>query len=117
MKRSVNTMTHGVEDLIVMRKAIARLAERLGVDLSNVEHMRHCLDGIFSHFPTTADQVGECQELREMLVLMLRLEDCNSEDLGIDGLRRLWQKQRSLMNRFHMREPLRIRSTNVFQLI
>jgi len=114
MKSSAFALAHSAEDLIIMRKAISRLADRLGLDLSNPDHTRRCLDGDFSTV-AAAGKSRECQELRDMLIVLLRLESSSSEDLGIDGLRRLWQKQRELMNRFYMREPLRIGRTATFQ--
>ena len=115
MKSSAFASAHTAEDLIIMRKAISRLADRLGFDLSKPDEARSCLDGDFSNRPAALGKLRECQELRDMLIVLLRLESCSSEDLGIDGLRRLWQKQRELMNRFYMREPLHITRPGTFQ--
>lgn len=114
MKPSSFASPQSTEELLAMRKAIARLADRVGLDLSSPDDVRRCLDGDFSGL-TVNSGLSECRELRDMLVLLLRLESSSSEDLGIEGLRRLWQLHRELMNRFHMREPLRL-SNRPFQL-
>ena len=116
MKFATFASTQAPEELMTMRKAVARLANRLGLDLSDAVNTRRCLDGDFSGLVAN-DQLAECHELRDMLILLLRLESGSSEDIGIDGLRRLWQLQRELMNRFYMREPLRVTLMRSFQAV
>jgi len=39
-----------------------------------------------------------------MLILLFRLETSSSEDLGVDGLRRLWRQHSEILGRFGARE-------------
>ena len=41
-----------------------------------------------------------CQELRAMMILLYRLEASSSEDLGVEGLRRLWHQHGEIMARY-----------------
>lgn len=83
------------EELLALRRLIAEQASHCQLDLNNRIAIRHFLD---SDQPSPAGQ-----ELRAMLVLLLRLETSSSEDLGIDGLRRLWHQHSEIISRFGAR--------------
>lgn len=74
------------DELDHLRRSIAGLAQSCQVDLGDRQSLRLLLDGqeVGSDNPAR-------QELRTLLPLLYRLEAASSEDLGLAGLRRLWQ--------------------------
>ena len=106
MSLSVLGSSHASEDILALRRVIAHQAERYGLDLTDRAAIRRFLDGDFSDGQPPARNYSAYQELSAMLVLLLRLEASSSEDLGIDGLRRLWHQHSEILARFHVREPL-----------
>jgi hypothetical protein len=40
-----------------------------------------------------------------MMILLYRLEASSSEDLGVEGLRRLWRQHGEILARFQVGEP------------
>lgn len=106
MSLSIFGPSHISEDLHALRRVIARHADRYGLDLADRSAVRRFLDGDFAPGQTPARNYPAYQELRAMLVLLLRLEASSSEDLGIDGLHRLWRQHSEILARFHVREPM-----------
>lgn len=88
---------HNPEDLQALRRLIAHLAAQCGLDLSDKSAVRRFLDGA-QPAPGGAAETGE--ELRTMLILLFRLETCSSEDLGFEGLRRLWREHSATLARY-----------------
>jgi hypothetical protein len=105
MSLSILGSNHVCEDLLALRRVIAHLADRCRLDLGDRAAVSRFIDGDFSHNQSPARKLAACQELRAMLILLLRLEASSSEDLGIDGLRRLWRQHSEILARFHIREP------------
>jgi hypothetical protein len=87
---------HGGDDLLALRTHIGRLAMVGGVDIGNDAVVALLLAGDFSGFHLAA---REAELLRALLVLLYRLEASVSEDLGIEGLTRLWRQHDDLLAR------------------
>ena len=96
------------EDLPALRRAIEKLADHCAVDLACPHTLRQCLDGQLPTEATLSAQTADLEELRTMIVLLYRLENSTSEDLGHSGLQRLWQQHREVM-RASRRHELRSR--------
>jgi len=106
MSLSMTGTSHAAEDLLALRQVIARLAARDRLDLADRQAVRRFLDGDFSTSPEAARDPQSSHELRAMMILLFRLEASSSEDLGIDGLRRLWRQHGEILARFRTHEPL-----------
>lgn len=89
-------------ELLDLRQVIGQLAPRCGLDLADRAAVRGVLNGEFARCPAGAG--GCCQELRALLILLYRLEASSSEDLGIDGLGRLWHQHGEILARFRRAE-------------
>jgi hypothetical protein len=100
MIRSVLEANHPQEDMQALRRLIARLAPQCGVELSDRASIRRFLDAdsVASRSESIDPQL--CQELRAMMVLLFRLEASSSEDLGVEGLHRLWCQHGEILARF-----------------
>jgi len=88
------------EELQALRRLIGELAVQCKVDLSERTALRRFLD-----HDCAAGQRQDCDpqiahELRAMLILLFRLEASSSEDIGIEGLRRLWHQHGETLARF-----------------
>jgi len=83
------------EDLQALCRVIADLARRCAVDLADRSAVRRLIDG---DFPAAAGAAASpLHELRRLLILRYRLEDGSSEDIGVDGLARLWRQCREAL--------------------
>ena len=82
--------SHASEELQALRRLIAQLAGQCGLELSDKSAVRRFLDADHPFLPGPLATSETGQELRAMLILLYRLEACSSEDLGFEGLRRLW---------------------------
>ena len=87
------------EDIQALRRVIAQLARRCGIDLGDRAVLRRVLDGDFGNDQATPGDRQQVQELSAMLTLLFRLEACSSEDLGIDGLLGLWREHGRILAR------------------
>lgn len=85
---------HSGDDLLALRTHIDRLAIACDLDISHGDTVTRLLAGEFSH---DLDHGREVEVLRALLVLLYRLEASASEDLGIDGLVRLWQQHNKVL--------------------
>ena len=94
---------HNPEDLQALRRLIAHLAPQCGIDLSDKSAVRRFLDGAQ---PTRGGMAETGEELRAMLILLFRLETCSSEDLGFEGLRRLWLEHSATLARYRRPEAM-----------
>lgn len=103
MSLSVLGTSHTSEDLLALRRLIAHLAPRCGLYLDDRAAVRRFLDDDVSRSEGIDPQI--CQELRAMLILLFRLEASSSEDLGVEGLRRLWTQHSETLARFQISEP------------
>lgn len=92
------------EDLHALRRLIGELAPRCGLDLADRRAVRRFLDDE-PHSRSERTDPQAAAELRRMLVLLFRLEASSSEDLGIEGLRRLWRQHGEIMARFAAGHP------------
>lgn len=107
MNRSIVDAGPGAnEDLLPLRRMIARLADRGGLDLADGSAIRRFLDGDFSLCKAPDWDINSCDDLRSMIVLLFRLEASSSEDLGINGLRRLWHRHSEILASSTVREEL-----------
>lgn len=100
---------HATEEILALRRAIARLADECRIDLGDRTAVRRFMDDgqPGEHLPQAEREAR--RELREMVTLLLRIEACSSEDIGIVGLRRLWSQHREILARFQIREAMRQR--------
>ena len=103
MKPSILDPNPGGDDLLALRQAIAEVAERSGIELTDHVALRGLLDGDFSSERASADEIEGRRELCTMLTLLFRLEASSSEDLGISGLRRLWRQHARTLARWRGR--------------
>lgn len=88
----------GAGDLPALRRIVSRLAERSGVDLAHPPSVRALIDGELS-----CDSISNRQaiaDLRSALILLYRLQDSSSEDLGVHGLQRLWHAHQEFVARY-----------------
>lgn len=92
------------EDMQALRRLIAELAPQCGVDLGKRAAVRHFLDHDSAASRGESLDPQLCQELRAMLILLYRLEASSSEDLGVDGLARLWRQHGEILARFRSGE-------------
>ena len=102
MKPSTQDLSQAPQDLVALRRAIALLADRCGVDLADRAALRRVLDGKFSDRQTALGKRQDAHDLSAMLTLLFRLEACSSEDLGITGLQRLWLLHGRMLERFRV---------------
>jgi hypothetical protein len=93
---------HYPEDIQALRRLIAQLAPQCGVNLDNRASIRHFLDGESAPIRSESIDPQICHELRAMLILLYRLEASSSEDLGVEGLRRLWRQHGEILARFQV---------------
>lgn len=100
MSRQIPAANNNLEDIQALRRLITQLAPQCGLDLSNRLAVRRFLDDdqIAGRSESIDPQI--CQELRAMLILLYRLEASSSEDLGVEGLRRLWHQYSEILARF-----------------
>lgn len=84
------------QELAALRQAINHLAVRSGLDLTDRSTLRALVAGNLTTLPD-ADSPNYV-ELRTMLILLYRLEDSTSEDIGIDGLQRLWRQHGEIVD-------------------
>lgn len=100
MKHTVSDTNYPPEGILALRQLIAQLAPQCGVDLGNRDSIRHFLDSDPTTGRSESIDPQVCQELRAMMILLYRLEASSSEDLGVDGLRRLWHQHGEIMARY-----------------
>lgn len=99
MSLSVFEPSHASEELQVLRRLIAQFAGQYGLELSDKSALRRFLDADHPLHPASLAPSKTGQELRAMLTLLFRLEACSSEDLGFEGLCRLWQEHSETLAR------------------
>lgn len=87
------------EDIQVLRRLIAHLAPQCGLELGNRTAVRQFLDNDQPIGRSESIDPQICHELRAMLILLYRLEASSSEDLGVEGLRRLWRQHSEILAR------------------
>lgn len=100
MQRPDSDTHYPPEDMQALRRLIAQLAPQCGVDLGNRSAVRHFLDADSASIRSESIDPRICQELRAMMILLFRLEASSSEDLGVEGLRRLWHQHGEIMARY-----------------
>lgn len=100
MKPPVSDTHYPPEDMQALRQLIALIAPQCGVDPDNRTSIRRFLDNDLAASHSESIDPRICQELRAMLILLFRLEASSSEDLGIEGLRRLWHQHGEIMARY-----------------
>ena len=108
MNRLFSGNGHTAEDILALRRAIAQLADDCHLDLGDKAAVRQFMDGDFSRCTDPSPNRQTCRELREMITLLLRIEASSSEDIGIIGLRRLWNQHREVLARFHLRKTIQL---------
>lgn len=100
MQHSVSDTHYPPEDMQALRQLIAQLAPQCGVDLGARASIRYFLDSDQAAWRNESIDPRICQELRAMMILLFRLEASSSEDLGVEGLRRLWRQHGEIMARY-----------------
>lgn len=88
------------EDMQALRRLIAQFAPQCDLDLSDRSAVRRFLDDDQMNNRSERIDPKICVELRAMLILLYRLEASSSEDLGVEGLRRLWHQHSETIARF-----------------
>lgn len=109
MSRDMTTAHSSAEDIQALRRLIVQLAPQCGLDLNNRAAVRQFLDGEQDKLRSESINPQRCHELRTMLILLYRLEASSSEDLGVEGLRRLWHQHGEILARFKDGGELRAR--------
>lgn len=99
MSRSMFETHRPAEDIQALRQLIAQLAPQCGVDLNDRAAVRHFLDHDSAASRGESVDPEICRELHAMLILLYRLEASSSEDLGVEGLRRLWRQHGEFLSR------------------
>ena len=94
------------EELLPLRRMIVRLADRCGLDLADSSAIRRFLDGDFSQCEAPDWDSNSCRDLHSMITLLFRLEASSSEDLGINGLHRLWSRHSEILAGFNTVEEI-----------
>ncbi|MDE1546597.1 hypothetical protein PTW32_14345 [Dechloromonas agitata] len=87
MHQTLSAIVTEGQELAALHQAIERLAARSCLDINAPSTIRHLMSGNFAALPEASPTL--CGELRQMQTLLYRLEDSNSEDIGIAGLQRL----------------------------
>ena len=100
MSHSTSTLSNTCQEMQALRQLITRLAGQCRLDLSDRIAVRQFLDDTEMRGRGESLDPKVCQELRTMLILLYRLEASSSEDLGVDGLRRLWHQHGEILARF-----------------
>lgn len=100
MSLAIPQTSHSSTELLALRRLIAELAGQCDLDLRNRVAIRHFLDDSPAAARSKSIDPQLCHELRAMLVLLYRLEGSSSEDLGFDGMRRLWRQHSETLARF-----------------
>lgn len=100
MKHPVSDTNYPPEGMLALRQLITQLAPQCGVDLGNRTSIRHFMDSDPATGRSESIDPQVCQELRAMMILLYRLEASSSEDLGVEGLRRLWHQHGEIMARY-----------------
>lgn len=106
MSLSILGPSHTSADLLALRRLIAELAQQCGLDLTDKSVLRCFLDSDPTLCQAPLADAKTRQELRTMLILLFRLEASSSEDLGVEGLRRLWHQHGETLARFRTRESI-----------
>lgn len=99
MSLSILGPKHSSDELQALRRLITELAPQCGLNLKDRAATRDFLDG---HPLSRSEHINPqlCAELRAMLILLFRLEGSSSEDLGVEGMRRLWCQHSEILDRF-----------------
>lgn len=105
MSLLIREESHSSVELEALRRLIVQLAAQCNLDLRNRAAIRHFLDGSQETRLSESVDPQLCHELRAMLVLLYRLEGSSSEDLGFDGMRRLWRQHSETLARFDSVAP------------
>lgn len=100
MKHPLSETNCPPEEMQALRRLIAQLAPQCGVDMANRASIRQFLDGNSASLRGESIDPQICQELRAMMILLYRLEASSSEDLGVEGLHRLWRQHSEILARF-----------------
>ena len=107
MNLSVLEPSNTSEDhLLALRSLITQLAGQCGLDLTDKAAVRHFLDSEVSSGRGALPDAPVGPDLRAMLILLFRLEASSSEDLGFEGMRRLWLQHSEILARFSHRESV-----------
>lgn len=83
------------EDLQALRRVIEDLARQHRIDLANPEVIARLTAGDAANI-----EPQRFAELSSMLRLLFRLQGSSSEDLGVSGLCRLWERHQEILRRF-----------------
>jgi hypothetical protein len=100
MSRQIPAANNHPEDIQALRRLITQLAPQCGLDPSDRAAVRRFLENDQTSGRSESIDPQICQELRAMLILLYRLEASSSEDLGVEGLRRLWHQHGEILARF-----------------
>jgi hypothetical protein len=106
MTLSVSEQRGAPADLLALRQLIAQQAQLCDLELSDRRAVRALLDADPLACSTSS------RELRLMLILLFRLEASSSEDIGIEGLRRLWHQHNEILVKFSASENRAFSRTN-----
>ena len=103
MRFSIPWAPNSSTDLIALRRLIEDIAHQYRIDLSDRAVIARIMDCDYSVSQMTGIDPLLYQDYSDMLRLLVRLEGSSSEDLGVSGISRLWERQREILKRFDIR--------------
>ena len=102
MRFSIPEAVNPSTELLALRRLIEDIARQNSIELSDRSVIARVMDGDDSLRQSSGMDHHLFQDLSSMLRLFYRLEASSSEDLGISGLGRLWERQREFLKRFRI---------------
>lgn len=100
MPFSMQGTAEGSGDIQALRRVIENLARQHRIDLTDRAVIGRIVDDDTTIIDTTGIDPQLFEEFSSMLRLLFRLEFSSSEDLGVSGLSRLWERHREILRRF-----------------
>jgi hypothetical protein len=106
MNLSIQETSADDKEFQSLLRLIAHRADHCNLDLNDSSAIKRFMDYDFSHCKALTRESQDCLELHSMLTLLFRLQASTSEDIGITGLRRLWQQLGEILARSQFRDAM-----------
>lgn len=100
MPLSAISVSDKSEDLQALRRLIEEVARQYRIDLLDRSVIARIMDGDKAIVQATGIEPELYEDLSSMLRLLVRIECSSSEDLGVSGMCRLWERHREFLRRF-----------------